>query len=447
MQPQVGLRVPEAAHDREPAGVEVPEVVLHAGLVHVGPAGIARRAEEERDAGESPAPGVVAHEAPVVLAERLAEQLLVQVGARQRAAALEVVGRHLREPFRHQVVPPDAVHLQVLLRRGQLAAAVAREVGAPGDVQLVVGEMSEAGVDERLQVAPHVVDRLVRPAEDQIDAHRQAQRPARVERAKDLFGGLPASAGPDQLVVELLRAHADAVDAAVAHGGQLLVAEGLRNALQGHLDAGRNVEDAADDVHQRPVLVRPVEVGRAAAEVDAGHLGAFEVRPEQLPFAPQVAEIGVELPPVPVDLGGEETEPATPRIGRQAVRRADVQVDPLADARGRRPVAPHDGRHRDVAVEPEDGRRMPVQHLVALPALPVPVDVGANLAYVTHDGCVAGSVGRRRGTIIVPHRAGRPVPAARRGAAPRRSLPASSAAARLVRRPGGQRMRARTPCR
>ena len=244
--------------------------------------------------------------------------------------------------------------------------------------------MRDAGLDQRAQVVQHVVDRLVRPAEDHVDADRQPQFTAVIDRLEYLRRRLPASARLDQLVVELLHAHADPVDTGRLHRLQLLATEGLRNPLERHLDVARDIEHLADDPHQRGVLIGPVKIGRPAAEVDAGELGAAEVRPEQFAFAAQVPEVHVELLPVAVNLAREEAEAAAIRLRRQAVRRADVEVDPLPHrVRCRAPIRHHVG-NRDVPVEPEDGGRVPVKHLVALPPLAVSLDPGTDIRRFRH---------------------------------------------------------------
>ena len=227
----------------------------------------------------------------------------------------------------------------------------------------------------------------VRPAEDQIHADRQAERPARIERPEDLLRRLLA---PAALINSSSSCCAPMLmrlmpQACMAASFSWLNVCGMPSSVTSMSDG--TSKTPRDDVHQRGVLVGLVEVGGAAPEVDARQVGALEVGAEQLPFAYQVAEVGVELLSIAVYLGRKQAEAAASRIGRQAVRRADVQVDALAHAAGRRPApVPHDRRHGNVPIEPEDGRRMPVQHLVALPAVPVRVDVGAYLSYVTHGG-------------------------------------------------------------
>ena len=311
--------------------------------------------------------------------EGLAEQFLVQIRARDRTGALEVVRRRLAESLGDQVVAPDPVHLEVLLGRRQLVAPVAGEVGPARDVQLVVGDVRNARGHERAQVAQHVIDRLVRPPEDQVDAERQSQVAAGIDGVEDLRGVLAPPARLDQLVVELLHAHADPVDAGRLHRLQLLAGEGLRNPFEGHLDIGWDVEQFADDPHQRGVLIRPVEVGRPAAEVDAGKLGAAQPGAEQFSLAAEVVQVRVELLPVAVDLARKQAEPAAVRLRRQAVRRADVQVYLLPHRLRRGAAVRHHVADRDFAVEPEHGRRVPMEHLVALASPAVGVDPGTDI--------------------------------------------------------------------
>jgi len=76
-----------------------------------------------------------------------------------------------------------------------------------------------------------------------------------------------------------------------------------------------------------------------------------------------------------VHLAGEEAEAAPIRIGRQTVRRRDVEVQ--AARRRAKSFCPrcHDLGDGEVAAAPEKRRWMPVKHPVAVPPAAMSLDV------------------------------------------------------------------------
>src|SRR5207249_6873955 len=111
------------------------------------------------------------------------------------------------------------------------------------------------------------------------------------------------------------------------HGGKLLQCEQLRDTFEGDLGVGANVrEDAPDELKQPCVLVGSVEIRGATAEVNARQRRPAQEGPVHLTFTFEIAKIAVELRSPLVHLAGEEAEAAPIRIGRQTVRRRDVEV-------------------------------------------------------------------------------------------------------------------------
>ena len=109
----------------------------------------------------------------LIFAERPTEQLFVKVRARDLSGtSFEVVWSYLLKPLDLEQLFPEAVHLKVLLGRGKLSTSMPREVSPPGNVQLVVGDMADAGLDHRSEIGEHVVDRLAGPPEDEVDTYR-----------------------------------------------------------------------------------------------------------------------------------------------------------------------------------------------------------------------------------------------------------------------------------
>ena len=211
------------------------------------------------------------------------------------------------------------------------------EGGAARDVQLVVGEVGDAGGDDRREVVEHPLDGLAGPAEDQVDARRQAELVTPLDGLEDLVGPLPAAAQRDQLVGELLGADADPVDSGGLHRRELLAREELGDPFESDLGRRRSrPQNVADQAEQTLVAVGRIEVGRAAAEIDAVERAAVELVTVELPLQLEVAQVLVELRPVPEHLAGEEAEAAAVGPGGQAEGRRDVEDEPLGH-RDRRP--------------------------------------------------------------------------------------------------------------
>jgi hypothetical protein len=180
------------------------------------------------------------------------------------------------------------IHLEVLLHRRQVAAAP-REVRAPGDVQLVMGEVRDPVLDDDLEVPQHVRDRLVWPPVDQIHVAPQAQHLRALEHGEYVPHALLPSAQLEQLSVELLDAHADSRHPRVSHGVQLRSREELGHPFDGDLrirpEARANAPNHPQEV---PILGRRIEIRGATTEVDCGDLALGEPRAVKLAFSLEV---------------------------------------------------------------------------------------------------------------------------------------------------------------
>ncbi len=115
-----------------------------------------------------------------------------------------------------------------------------------------------------------------------------------LDRTEDLGRGLSPAAERDQVVVELLNPDADPIHAGVLHRAQLVEIEQLRDALEGHFEAGRyRTEDPAHAAEQPLVLVGQIEIGRPSAEIDRRELGVAEMSPIELALHFQIPDVAV----------------------------------------------------------------------------------------------------------------------------------------------------------
>jgi len=80
-----------------------------------------------------------------------------------------------------------------------------------------------------LQILAHILERLCRPAEDQIDAGPQAKLMAPFEHPNNLFLFLPSPTELDETILKLLDTDADAVHPGFLHRVQLFQRICLRN--------------------------------------------------------------------------------------------------------------------------------------------------------------------------------------------------------------------------
>ena len=103
------------------------------------------------------------------------------------------------------------------------------------------------------------------------------------------------------------------------------------------------------------------------------------------PSRSRYPEVLLELPLAGVDLGRKQAEAAPVGVGGQAVRGADVEVDPLGYLAAGAVPSPKHGVHGDVLLGPVHGGGMAVQHLVALAPLSVLLDERLGRLHVTHD--------------------------------------------------------------
>ena len=135
-----------------------------------------------------------------------------------------------------------------------------------------------------------------------------------------LLRRLLAPAVLQQLVLELLRADADAIDPRLDHRRDALLVEQLRHALEGHLGVGRDGEQLAHRAHHALVVARPQHVGRAAAEVDAVDGLAREVRRIEQELALEILEILRDRGIAGEVLAREQAEATRRRIRLRAKR-------------------------------------------------------------------------------------------------------------------------------
>ena len=83
---------------------------------------------------------------------------------------LPVERRHLCVPVVAEEFRGRAVHSDVLVGRWELRPAVPGEVRPAGDVQLIVGDVADAGLHDSVEVLEHSFDGLAWPAKDKVDA-------------------------------------------------------------------------------------------------------------------------------------------------------------------------------------------------------------------------------------------------------------------------------------
>ena len=85
-----------------------------------------------------------------------------------------------------------------------------------------------------------------------------------------------------------------------------------------------------------------------------------------------------------VNLAREQAEAAAVWLSRQTIWRPDVQIDALSNRIDRLLATSHDLRNGDLAVVPEQWRRVAVEYFVTLPTLAMCVDVRADCGDVEH---------------------------------------------------------------
>src|SRR5437867_841157 len=195
------------------------------------------------------------------------------------------------------------------------------------------------------------------------------------------LGGLLLSpAHLDHLVGELLGPDADPSDSSVPHRDELFFREELGNSFESYLRPGRESrEHPTNDREQLIILSGLVEVRSPSAEIHAGRSVFLEEAAVHLAFAAEIAKVHVELLLVPVDLAREEAEAASIRRGRKTVRRRDVQAQPgRKDKTGGTSVLLHDRLDGNDLIEPEQGRRVPVEDAVGMTSRNLSVDLLAH---------------------------------------------------------------------
>ena len=128
-------------------------------------------------------------------------------------------------------------------------------------------------IHDNLQVRQHVRDGLPRPAVDQVDVAPESDELTVLEHSQNVSQILLAPARRQKLRVELLDAHAHPRDARVAHGVKLRLGEKLSHALE--RDLGVRPESRTGppyQLHEVPVLGRPIKVRGFPAEVERRHV-------------------------------------------------------------------------------------------------------------------------------------------------------------------------------
>ena len=157
--PLIGWLEVIAPLGRCPALVELAEVVIDAPAVHESPSGRVGEPDALGHAREAPPPHVVASDPAVRFAVegRPGEPFVGQGRGGPSVDPLPVVRGGLPVSVRLEEGLGHAVHLEVLLNRGQMIAPVAREVAPTGDVELVVGQVRDPMIHDNLQVGQHCV--------------------------------------------------------------------------------------------------------------------------------------------------------------------------------------------------------------------------------------------------------------------------------------------------
>src|SRR2546425_12282406 len=157
---------------------------------------------------------------------------------------------------------------------------------------------------------------------------------------------------------------------------QLFTKEKLGTSFESYLGPGRESrEHPANDREQLIVLSGLVEVRSPSAEIHAGRSVFLEEAAVHLAFAVEVAKVHVELLLVPVDLAREEAEAASIRLGGKTVRSRDVQAQPGRKDKTCGTSVLHDRLDGDVLIEPEQGRRVPVEDAVGMTSRNLSVDL------------------------------------------------------------------------
>ena len=167
----------------------------------------------------------------------------------------------------------------------------------------------------------------------------------------------------------------------------------MRQAFQGdHRVIAEPGEHLAHDVHQARIVIGPVQVRRAAAEIDAGDDVVGEDIAVKVALALEIVEIGLKLPHSREDLDGKQAVAAPFRVRLRAEGCRDIKVDPRRLLRPLVPALVQELLHRHVPFVPEAHRGKAVEDLVHLPLVHVFIQIGMRLLY-------AGPVGPWDGDV------------------------------------------------